>query len=498
MKKKNNDIIRKIEKLYNKFSSWIPPKLYTFFLISCTLIFIAMFSFTLDNDFWFLINTGKYILNNGIPTIEPFTMHVGLEFVAQQWLTDIIFFSIYDLFDIYGLFIFSILLLSIIAYLVYKLSKILSDNIKLSSFITIIFIICFGLSFFRTRPQLFDTMFFLLEFILLELYIKTNNKKYLIGLPIVSLLMINLHSSLWLIMFIFLLPYYAEKILFRKKIKYEIKPIIIATILMFIAGLINPYGIKAITYLFNSFGINEINNFIAEMGPTNIKNGFLLFIYVGIVFYSYYYNKGNNKARYLFLMLGTLYLGLSHIKGMLYFLVSTIPALAYNFKNIFKEKGKQDSFYKGKVNNIIIIVTLILYATIFGYNYFNTSIKTHMKPALYEVGEYLLQNVSKDSKIYTNYNDGGYIELLGYKCYIDPRAEVFLKANNKKEDIFIEYYYLNNRKIDYRDFLDKYNFDYLIVYSKEDLYYDLEYVDDYIVVFEQKINEYDYRIYKKA
>ena len=122
MKKKKNDIIRKIEKLYNNFSSWIPPKLYTFFLISCTLIFIAMFSFTLDNDFWFLINTGKYILNNGIPTIEPFTMHVGLEFVAQQWLTDIIFFSIYDLFDIYGLFIFSILLLSIIAYLVYKLS----------------------------------------------------------------------------------------------------------------------------------------------------------------------------------------------------------------------------------------------------------------------------------------------------------------------------------------------------------------------------------------
>ena len=75
---------------------------------------------------------------------------------------------------------------------------------------------------------------------------------------------------------------------------------------------------------------------------------------------------------------------------------------------------------------------------------------------------------------------------------------MFLKAKNKKEDIFIEYYDLVSRNIDYRDFLNKYNFDYLIVYSFENLYYDLEHEEDYEVVYETKINAYDYRIYKRA
>ena len=497
MKKKNN-VVKKIKKSYEKFSRWIPPKIYTFFVVTCVLIFIACFSFEIDNDYWFLINTGRYILNHGIPTMETFTFHVGLEFIAQQWLTDVIFYLIYDWFDILGLFIFSSLMITLISYLVYKLSKSLSENIKLSTFITIIFSIVFGISFFRTRPQLFDTIIFLLEFILLELYIKTNNKKYLIGLPILSIMMINLHSSIWLMMFVFLLPYYAEKILYRKKINYEIKPILITTLIMLLCGLINPYGIKSITYLFNSFGIDEINNLIGEMKPLNILNGLIHIIYIFIVLYSFYFNKGKNKARYFFLMIGTLYLGLSHYRGMLYFLICNIPVLSFNFKTLFKETGKQEKLYKNKLNNLIIICSLLVYASILGYNYFSTTFKEKCKPRLQEVGDYLLNNVDDSAKIYTGYNDGGYIEYIGYKCYIDPRAEVFLKSNNKKEDIFLEYYNLKTRVIDYRDFLNKYNFDYLIISSQENLYYDLEYVDNYEIVFEQKIDEENYRIYKKA
>ena len=73
MKKKNN-YVKKIKNSYNKFSSWIPPKLYTFFLISMVLIFISFYAFEIDNDFWFLINTGRHILNHGFPTIEPFVI----------------------------------------------------------------------------------------------------------------------------------------------------------------------------------------------------------------------------------------------------------------------------------------------------------------------------------------------------------------------------------------------------------------------------------------
>ena len=97
MKKKNN-MLKKIKKSYDKFSRWVPPKLYTFFVVSCVIIFISCFSFEIDNDYWFLINLGRDILNHGIPTVEPFTFHVGFEFIAQQWLTDVIFYLIYLIF----------------------------------------------------------------------------------------------------------------------------------------------------------------------------------------------------------------------------------------------------------------------------------------------------------------------------------------------------------------------------------------------------------------
>ena len=40
---------------------------------------------------------------------------------------------------------------------------------------------------------------------------------------------------------------------------------------------------------------------------------------------------------------------------------------------------------------------------------------------------------------------------------------MFLKSNNHKEDIFDEYFNLENNDLDIKEFLNKYNFDYLLV-----------------------------------
>lgn len=68
------------------------------------------------------------------------------------------------------------------------------------------------------------------------------------------------------------------------------------------------------------------------------------------------------------------------------------------------------------------------------------------------------------------YDDGGYVEYRGYRAYIDPRAEIFSKANNKKSDIIKEYYKLQHGQADYLTFLTKYDFDYLILYENDYLY----------------------------
>ena len=50
-----------------------------------------------------------------------------------------------------------------------------------------------------------------------------------------------------------------------------------------------------------------------------------------------------------------------------------------------------------------------------------------------------------------------YAEYKGIKVYLDPRAEVFLKKNNKKKDILVEYYKLQSRQIDIDKLKEKLN-----------------------------------------
>ena len=70
--------------------------------------------------------------------------------------------------------------------------------------------------------------------------------------------------------------------------------------------------------------------------------------------------------------------------------------------------------------------------------------------------DYLLDNNKReDITLYTGYAEGSYPEWMGIKCYIDPRAEVFLKENNKKvktekpyQNMELAYNALKNHKVD--------------------------------------------------
>ena len=61
------------------------------------LIPFALFAgkYLYDNDFWFTINQGRYILNNGFPTTVISTIHEGLSFVYQSWGTGTLFYLAY-------------------------------------------------------------------------------------------------------------------------------------------------------------------------------------------------------------------------------------------------------------------------------------------------------------------------------------------------------------------------------------------------------------------
>ena len=421
-----------------------------------TFLFI---DFKLDNDFWFLINIGKTIIKDGFINVETFTIHSGLSFIPQQWLTDIIFIFIYSNYSIRGMYYLVIICNLLIIFLSYKLCYLVSNNRKKSIIITIftdVFLITTRI--ISTRPQLFDTIIFLLELFLIESYVLKNNKKYLYFIPLLSLFLINAHASMWLMLFVFMIPYFCEYIIskYKKKDTFKIKPLLIIFIISLLFGFINPYGIEAIKYLFNSFGMEKINLLVNEMKPIDISKMFGLMIYViiFIMLYSFYRNKGNNKIRYFLFSIGIIYLSLNHYKAIIYLAILFPIIFGYNLKKDSKESKVGVFLYEKIVYIVLIIGSLFLIIT-------NAKLKDDVD--IIEFADYLDNNATKDIKLFTDYNNGGYMEYRGYKCYIDPRAEVFLKSNNHKEDIFNEFFDLESCNLDIKTFLDKYNFDYLLV-----------------------------------
>ena len=110
-----------MKKIIDKFKKFNPCKPLAILYI---LLIITISFFTLriiDNDFWFLINQGRYIIENGFPTVEPFTIHNNLSFIIQQWLTDVIFYSIYHSFGHIGIIILIFIVNVLIVYLLYKI-----------------------------------------------------------------------------------------------------------------------------------------------------------------------------------------------------------------------------------------------------------------------------------------------------------------------------------------------------------------------------------------
>jgi hypothetical protein len=458
---------------------------------------------TLDNDIWFILNNGRYVLQHGIPYIEPFTLHQGMAYVMQQWLSSVIFWTIYSKLGAAGLNAFTIIVFAGIIWTVFKICiRISKDNLFVSFAVTMFSSVFTGI-FIVQRPFIFFILLIAIEVYLLEVYIEEKRLKYLLPLPILSVLMVNLEAAMWPVLFIVLIPYIIDSFSFRllwiKGQGYSKKAFYILIAIMIFAGIINPYGIDGMTYLFKSYGYKEISCYVNEMKPLDInsfygKMIFLAFFFIMLIYFIH--KNGDTRIRYILLTIGTAIMTLSSIRSFSIFCICGIVPLAYYLRDVKLSEGKMWKEGSGaaiKIRRIMIFIICVLMVCIIYYQY-QTAEKQAQKSYLVGAVDYILKNADINNiTLYTGYDDGGYAEFRGLKPYIDTRADVFLKRNNKKDDIMKEFIQLQSGKIYYRKFLDKYNFTHMIVPKYDFLYIYLPYDKDYRVAYSNK----EYRIYEK-
>ena len=456
-------------------------------LIMMAIFIVPLYFFVtidINPDIYFMLNNGKLLINHGFVKTEMFTVHQGLYITIEKWLYCLIAYGIYSIGGFPALDIANYFLLVILAITIYINCKMLSKDNVMSALTTALIMFAFTASFSTKRPTIPSSIIYVTEWYCLEKFISTKNKKYLYPLPILSMLLIWIHSTTFPVFFIVSIPFFFDNLTFptfnnlknKEKINDKnsfnfntVKTLGIWMILSFLSTFINPYGIDSILYIFNALRSNIGLFNITEMRNTTI----FLFPYTVIVFPVIHFvhlliNPTPMKFRYFFTFYGFFLMALMIVRNFSYFIILGGPLVSIILSNSI--------FSREQLKDMILPLFVSLYSLSFCIAFVNKVDRAIKYNRFFFEPNYLYSELltednitptDKDIKIYTNYNKGSAVEWLGYKSYVDSRAEVFAKEVNRKEDIISEYTDIQEGRLLVDDIQKKYDFDYYLLNTSE-------------------------------
>ena len=509
------------------------------FLSASVLFWQAFFQFVEEADTYFVMNLGRYVLEHGFPHIDPFTVHENLQLVAQQWLSGVVFWEAYKNFGVEGLFVVDSIAGAAAIVIYWRLCLFVSGGNKVLSFVISFVVGLLIAPSIVPRPHILSATCLLIEVFMLEKFTRTADAKFLIPLPLISIVLINLHAAVWLMSLVVCLPF-----LFVKNFRH-IKFLLAAMLGVLVCGLINPYGVEAMTYVFRSYGIEAINSGIREMFTPSAHALQGKVFYAMEAFLIVSLARFKVPWRYIFLSGGITFMAIMHARNLvLFYFLATFP-LAYVWRDFSSEKLFQNRklslslfFLLVAANTVIItnflneslgnvsapLLTLFLVAVlVFLYNllilkaegrilhqtilprkivsllatlfvtsgifFFAYTYSQPKPPTTYaDAIQFILRTERpEDISLYINQGGGGLAGSFGIKYYIDSRSEVFLPANNGQKNIFEEYCDFTGGKLNYKDFFNRYDFTHIILTSEEPFLFELMSADkDFRTIYESE------------
>lgn len=178
--------------------------------VICIIIFgTAMAPIELQNDTFYTIKIGQYIMENGISEYDPFSWHEALPYTFPHWLYDVAIGGIYNLGGMFGIYLSTVGLTIILAITWFLINCKLTKN-KLTSFALTLALIYLMAPYIAARAQLVTFIIFILEIFFIERFLETKNKKFAIGLIILPIIIANVHLAVFPFYFVLFLPYIGE------------------------------------------------------------------------------------------------------------------------------------------------------------------------------------------------------------------------------------------------------------------------------------------------
>lgn len=437
-------------------------------IFSCCLIFaivigvVRLTTYAVDN--WFMFENTEYLLKDGFPIYDFITLHEGLHYMMPQWLFAVIVTFLRPIGDGLGISLFMVLVVLILAFVQIKNSILISDRSPNSIMITILPFILFLLYFCYIRPFVVSVLLCCTMIYFIEKWIHSKNWKWLIMVPILSVLQINFHNSLWIALILIWICYIVEWFIHKIRktnCRFSIKPLFIVLLGILVGGLINPYGLEAITYIFKSLiSLKYIKPFIGELNcpPLLSYLPFYIFMTVEFIWFLYLYIKKKKTIplAYLFMWAGFGILGIAAARNVIFFFTCAQMPLFYSSRWIpaVLPCGMRKTLYATSIIGIII--------SSFGVVPPN---QRTLDPWMEDINTFTETFTIEGDICFVTQHDGTYAAYKGFVPYIDCRAELFGKAVNGKKEIAKEYDFIMREASvkEIEEFYDSYNFEWLLL-----------------------------------
>ena len=470
------------------------------FFVILAIILIGVFCIsltpkTLQNDTFYTIKIGEHIIENGeIDMLDPFSWHENLEYTYPHWLYDVIIYLIYNVGGMTGIYISTCCFSIILGASIFLVNKKIAKNEIISFVITLLSMYLLK-DYIAARAQLVTFILFIIEIYCIERLVDSKEKKYMIGLIILSVLIANLHVAVWPFTFVLYLPYIAEYIMavIEEKIakKYGKEPssngkititkkdgtklLIITLIICIFTGFLTPLGTVPYTYLIKTMQGNTTQN-INEHQPLVLINDIdmicLIIAYIALLLFS----KNKISLTDLLMLSGlTLLTFFSKRQATMLILIGSIilnklivECFVNNNINILSDKiidGVMSKFGIFMITSIVLIMSIIFIKPKLDDEYIDeSSYPVEMSDFILEYFEESGKDISQ-MRLYNEYNYGSYLLFRGIPVFIDSRADLYAPEFNEGVDVFTDFIQSSNISTYFGKIFDKYDITHVILYK---------------------------------
>jgi hypothetical protein len=395
-------------------------------LLSMVFVLAVRQSVSLDPDLWWHLKAGQDIVDaRSVPHTDDYSFtKQGSEWVAHEWLSEVIIAAIYRVGGLVALVTIFSSVIVLALWLTYRRC----EGRPYAAGIAILLAAAASSPLFGIRPQM-------LTLLLASIYIVLLGKnRRLWWLPPLMLLWVNLHAGFALGLMLIVL-YIIRAVLDGER--EQVRPLLIVLLICTAVVPLNPNGFRMFSYPYDTLTSPSMAAFIQEWAsPDFHKTTYLpLAILLLTSFAAMALSPKRPRPGELFLVLITALAALRSVRHIPIFSLFAAPALAKHLWAIAETRG-WDKLLSGEetrptglklVINVILLLApfVLIVSRIWQFATHQRYYETIRNPV---AAVEFLKSQHLPGPIYNRYGWGGYLiyQLYpDYRVYIDGRADVY-------------------------------------------------------------------------